>query len=478
MVTTMIAITSVAPSSIAEVAAVRGLADHRAQSHGREGLAAKVEVLGDDAGVPGASGGRYETGDQVGKDSRQEQLSPALHPLQAIDVADFFQVGGNGAGPGDDVEQDVPLRAEQQQHDGADPQSAAGANQDQQDDGNKAVAGTEAAICAIGWAMAESLGCSPIKDADRNGPQAGQHERELHAQKGRSGSAKDRRAARTDETRAASRQHLHHRISEPRQRKQRRQCRTIHSDARAPCRRVARCRTALAKCRSSASRTGMHRLPRGQRQQARAAQQIENRRARRLGGFHLLELELLAPGDDGTPDHLVHQHDHRDHDGQAPQDGARVPGIGRGLQVGAQPGKAKVAIAQHEHFAGHQEEPSAGHRHHGIPDQSDGRVGQFQLPEALPPAQAVDLRRFQHFARNVLQRGVEAEGHVPDLAGEDQQNGPELHAQLPGGEQRHHGHHHAGQKTQDGNGLQRVQQRNQEALGLRGCRRRCSRRPE
>ena len=114
-----------------------------------------------------------------------------------------------------------------------------------------------------------------------------------------------------------------------------------------------------------------------------------------------------------------------------PQTIARIVArIGRGLQIRAQAGQAKVAIPQHEHLARHQKEPAARHRHHGVPDQPDGGVGQLQLHELLPPAQAVHPRSLQHFARNILDGRVHAEGHVPHLPGEDQQDRPELHAQL------------------------------------------------
>ncbi len=68
-----------------------------------------------------------------------------------------------------------------------------------------------------------------------------------------------------------------------------------------------------------------------------------------------------------------------------PQIMARVsPLLGGGLQIGAEAGQAEVAIAEDEHLAGHEEEPAAGDRDHGVPDQSDGGEGQLQLPEALP----------------------------------------------------------------------------------------------
>lgn len=200
------------------------------------------------------------------------------------------------------------------------------------------------------------------------------------------------------------------------------------------------------------------------------AQQIQHRRPGRLERLDLLELELLAPGDDRAPDQLVHQHDHRDHRGQSPDDRSRIARVGSSLQVRTKTGQPKVAVAQHEHLACHQEKPAAGHRHHRVPDQSDGRIRQLQLDELLPPAQAIHARHLQQLAGDALDRGIDAERHVPDLPREDQQDRPELHPQLPGREQSHHRHHHGRQEAQHGDGLQRVQKRNHHpfCLGIVG----------
>ena len=44
---------------------------------------------------------------------------------------------------------------------------------------------------------------------------------------------------------------------------------------------------------------------------------------------------------------------------------------------------------------------------------------------------------------------------------------PELHAQLPSRKKRDHRQHHARKKTENGDRLQYVEQRNHEALGAR-----------
>ncbi len=194
------------------------------------------------------------------------------------------------------------------------------------------------------------------------------------------------------------------------------------------------------------------------------AEHGEDGRAGGLRRFHGLEFELLAPGDDGTPDQLVHENDHQDHGEDAPENGARIAGIGGGLQVGSQAGKPQVALAQDEHLTRHQEKPSTGDAHHGIPDEPDCGIGKLQLGEALPPAEAVDQRRFVHLARDALHAGVDAEGHIPDLPGENQQDRAELHAHLARREQRHHGDHHTGQKAEHGDGLEGIQHGDEDPL--------------
>ena len=147
--------------------------------------------------------------------------------------------------------------------------------------------------------------------------------------------------------------------------------------------------------------------------------QGEHPGARSVCIFDLLDLEFFRPGDDWTPDELVEQNNDRNHGEDAPKDGTRVSGAGSGLQVGAESGQPKIARAEHEHFAHHQGEPTSGHRHHGVPDQADGGEGQLHLDEALPPAETVNFCGLAHLVGNALERSVEAESHVPHLAGED-----------------------------------------------------------
>ena len=77
------------------------------------------------------------------------------------------------------------------------------------------------------------------------------------------------------------------------------------------------------------------------------------------------------------------------------------------------------------------------------------------------------LRGFAQLARDALERGVEAEGHVPDLAGEDEQDGAHLDAELARGKQRDHRQHDAGKKAEHRDGLQDVEHGDHEGFDPR-----------
>ncbi len=194
---------------------------------------------------------------------------------------------------------------------------------------------------------------------------------------------------------------------------------------------------------------------------------VEDGRCDAVGRLDLLEFEFVAPGDERTPDELIGGDDDENDSGDAGDQGADVAGVGGGLDIAAEAGKLEVAVAHGEHFADHEGEPSAGDGDDGVPDQADGGVGHFKLPEALPGGVAIDARGFEHFAGNAFERGVEAEGEVPDLAGEDEQDDAHLDAQLMAGNERDHGQHHGRQKAEHRNRLQNVEDRDHPGLDAR-----------
>src|ERR1022692_688773 len=98
-----------------------------------------------------------------------------------------------------------------------------------------------------------------------------------------------------------------------------------------------------------------------------------------------------------------------------------ICGGGR-LQIAAQPRETKVSFAEDKHLAGDQEEPASGNRDNRIPNEPDSRKRHFKLPESLPGGVTIDARSLEHLSGNALERGVEAEGHVPHLASEDEED--------------------------------------------------------
>ena len=146
----------------------------------------RLTDLGHDAGVPGAARGGDGAGDVVGEDPGQDDPAP---PLPAAHVRSSprprLQVGREGAGAGDDVEQDVPLGAEDHQR--ADSQMSV--FRSKRDDhqtatGNRADwpgrrPGTGPPAAPLGQA-----GPQADPDADRHPDQAGERDQDEHPHQG------------------------------------------------------------------------------------------------------------------------------------------------------------------------------------------------------------------------------------------------------------------------------------------------------
>jgi len=111
-------------------------------------------------------------------------LRQRSQPRMPKNAGRFFQVGGNGDGAGDHVEQNVPLRAEQQQNDRAESQTSAQANQDQhhnreQRRGRHRSGNLRQRLSDARQARVESDG-----DAGRDRPEGAERKSEIHAQEG------------------------------------------------------------------------------------------------------------------------------------------------------------------------------------------------------------------------------------------------------------------------------------------------------
>ena len=126
-------------------------------------LAFEGHVLGDDAGVPRAARRRHPAGDQVRETRPADRATEALPAVQAVAARRLAQIGGDGHRAGDDVEQDVPLRAQQHQHDAAPAERDARQRRSTAITSGKSIgAGNDAATCTTGWKMRDSRGERPM----------------------------------------------------------------------------------------------------------------------------------------------------------------------------------------------------------------------------------------------------------------------------------------------------------------------------
>src|ERR1035441_6486383 len=114
----------------------------------------------------------------------QDQFAPTLPAADAENAGDFFQIGGNGHGAGDHVEQNVPLRAEQQQNDRAESQTSAQANQDQQHNREQRRRWNRGGNLRERLSDARQARVESDGNTGRNRPEGAEHESEIHAQEG------------------------------------------------------------------------------------------------------------------------------------------------------------------------------------------------------------------------------------------------------------------------------------------------------
>ena len=99
-------------------------------------------------------------------------MTPAIPGTEAEDFRSFLEVGGDGHGASDDVEEDVPLRAKKHQQHGGYLQPAAEAQQKEKNNRKEGGGGNGGShlhqwLCDTGQARIRSNG-----DAGWNGPQS------------------------------------------------------------------------------------------------------------------------------------------------------------------------------------------------------------------------------------------------------------------------------------------------------------------
>src|SRR5467141_4407388 len=170
-----------------EAAGVAGAADGVAESGSRNNPALEVKIFRDDAGVPRATRGRHQPGDEIGKDTGQDKAAPAIPRAEMKNVSDFFQVRGNGHGAGDDVEEDVPLRAEKHQEHGGQFETAAETKKEEKKDREERGSWNRSRNLYEGLSDAREARMGADGDTGGNGPQSAENERSIDAQKGERG---------------------------------------------------------------------------------------------------------------------------------------------------------------------------------------------------------------------------------------------------------------------------------------------------
>src|ERR1700678_1458479 len=112
---------------------IAGCADLCTQPKRLQGAIFEMKIFGDDAGVPGAAGRSDQAGDEVRKDAWQNHDLPTLPQGEFVELGYFLQVGGNSGGAGNHIKEDVPLGAQQHKRNRPDAQTAAPADErDQQ----------------------------------------------------------------------------------------------------------------------------------------------------------------------------------------------------------------------------------------------------------------------------------------------------------------------------------------------------------
>lgn len=154
-------------------------------------MAFEAEVFGDDAGVPGTAGGGDQAGDEERENAGKNDRAPALPGAEVKEAGDFFEVVGDGDGTGDDVEEDVPLCAEEHEENGGGVHATAVADKDEQEDGEERGGGDTGGDLGDGLSDAGEPRVKADGDAGGDRPKRGEKEGQGDAEEGCAGTEED-----------------------------------------------------------------------------------------------------------------------------------------------------------------------------------------------------------------------------------------------------------------------------------------------
>ena len=346
----------------------------------------------------------------------------------------FAQVGRDRDGAGDGVEQDVPLRAERHQHDPAEVQADMRGNEERGEEREQEVRGEAREDLHDRLREASQARRHSDLDADRHPDQRRDDDDNDDAREG------DR--AEAEGVHELAKPDLLVDVAERLQRAaddDDRDDDTEHRVARAPARHIRDQRSIGDPehvCRVIKPDPDGSQRPPDQAGYPRSAQRVEDDAARLLVGFALLDAESFRPRDQRPPEQEVHAEHHDDHHDDGQEHVTELTVLARGADV-APDARQHVTLPVHrDQFRRGQEEPAAAEAHHPVPDESDHRAGNVELPEPLPLRQPHEARRFVEVGRLRDERVVEAERHVPRLRREDREDRRELQTEDRVREQR------------------------------------------
>ena len=292
-----------------------------------------MEIFRHDAGVPRTAGSGNHPGHEIRKNPRKNQEAPAIPGTETKNRGSFLQVRGQRHSTGDDVEKDVPLRAQQHQKHRGDFQSATQTNQKQQNHREKRRGGNRSGHLRQRLSDAGKLRMRADVHTHGNGPQRPEEQRSVDAKKSERGAAQQ-----IDVVFGVQLHQLERGVVQ-------RQCQSRESQGSEkiaqPLARLLLFRRGEGGRGAARAHSQRKRNPvdDGAQQQApqtnddgSAAEEGQQRSLRRTGTFHLLKFEFISPHDHRPPDQLVQQDDYTNHGREAPEDRAGVAVAGGGLQ--------------------------------------------------------------------------------------------------------------------------------------------------
>src|SRR6266852_2072172 len=274
-------------------------------------------------------------------------MAPAIPGAESEDLRGFLQVRGDGHGAGNDIEEDVPLRAEEHEEHGGNFKTAAKAKQQEKNDREEGRRGNGGGYLHQGLSEASQARIRTDGYADRNGPERAEDERGIDAQEGKSGALQQLDVVLVVEIgefasgvkngqSQSGQKGAGEQVGDP--------------AAQAMLFWTGNSFRGAAGAQSKEQSEPVEEGPKNEaidsNDEGSAADEMAQSSLRGVGTFHLLKFELIRPSDDGPPDQLIEEDDDRDHGGETPENRASVAAAGGSLQKRSKAGETEIALAE------------------------------------------------------------------------------------------------------------------------------------